>query len=161
MTGKTETSRPSDRELVLTRVYDAPPAKVFRAWTESELLKRWFAPRPYMTTAAELDLRPGGSSLIVMKSPEGEEIPCPGVFLEVVPNERLVMTDAFTRAWEPSAKPFMTTIVTFEEAEGGRTAYTARVLHWSAEDCDAHEKMGFHEGWGQVAEQLAEVVAKL
>lgn len=161
MTGKTQTSKPSDRELLLTRTYDAPPAKVFQAWTDPELLKQWFAPRPYATPVAELDLRPGGASLIVMKGPDGAEIPCPGVFLEVVENRRLVMTDAYTEAWKPSQKPFMTTIVTFEEAAGGRTAYTARVLHWSAEDCEAHEKMGFHEGWSQVAEQLAEVVARL
>jgi uncharacterized protein YndB with AHSA1/START domain len=82
------------------------------------------------------------------------------VYLEVVENRRLVMTDAFTTAWQPSAKPFMTTILTFED-DGGRTRYTARVLHWSAEDCDAHEKMGFHQGWSQAARQLAEVVATL
>ena len=160
MTVDIRTEKPSDRELVLTCTFDAPPEKVYRAWTEPQLLKRWFAPRPYETPVAELDVRPGGASRIVMRGPDGQEIPCPGVFLEVVENRRLVMTDAFTAAWQPSAKPFMTTILTFED-DGGRTRYTARVLHWSAEDCDAHENMGFHEGWSQVAGQLAEVVATL
>ncbi len=155
-----ETARPSDRELILTCTFDAPPEKVYRAWTEPELLKRWFAPRPVATPVAELDVRPGGASRIVMRGPDGQEYPCPGVYLEVVENRRLVMTDAFTTAWQPSAKPFMTTILTFED-DGGRTRYTARVLHWSAEDCDAHEKMGFHQGWSQAARQLAEVVATL
>jgi uncharacterized protein YndB with AHSA1/START domain len=150
----------SDRELVLTRTINAPPAKVFRAWTEPELLKQWFAPRPWTVSAAEADVRPGGSSLIVMRSPEGQEFPNPGVYLEVVPNERLVFTDAYTSAWEPSEKPFMTVILTFED-EGGKTKYTARARHWSVADREAHEKMGFHEGWGQCADQLAEVVAKL
>lgn len=157
----TQTSKISDRELMLTRIYDAPREKLYRAWTDPELFKQWIAPRPYMTTFAEFDVRPGGSSLFVMKGPDGAEIPCPGVFLEVVENERLVMTDAYTEAWKPSAKPFMTTVLTFEEADGGKTRYTARVLHWSAEDCAEHEKMGFHEGWSQVAEQLAEIVARL
>ncbi len=154
------TAKTSDRELVLTCTFDAPPDKVYRCWTDPELLKRWFAPRPYSTPVAELDVRPGGSSLVVMRGPDGAEIPCPGVYLEVVENRHLVMTDAFTAAWEPSAKPFMTTILTFD-GDGGRTRYTATVRHWSAEDCAAHEKMGFHEGWSQVAEQLAEVLATL
>ncbi len=160
MTVDIRTEKPSDRELVLTCTFDAPPENVYRAWTDPDLLKRWFAPRPVATPVAELDVRPGGASRIVMRGPDGQEYPCPGVYLEVVENRRLVMTDAFTTAWEPSAKPFMTTILTFED-DGGRTRYTARVLHWSAEDCAAHEKMGFHEGWSQAARQLAEVVATL
>src|SRR6187431_2235100 len=138
---------PTDRDLVLTRIIDAPPEKVYRAWTEPELLKQWFAPLPYTTSAVEIDVRAGGSSMIVMRSPEGVDMPNPGVYLEVVPNERIVATDAYTSAWEPSQKPFMTMILTFE-AEGGKTRYTARVRHWSVADKEAHEKMGFHEGWG-------------
>jgi uncharacterized protein YndB with AHSA1/START domain len=82
------------------------------------------------------------------------------VYLEVVPNERLVFTDAYTAAWEPSGKPFMTVVVTFEDV-GGKTRYTARVRHWSVEDREAHEKMGFHEGWGRCADQLAALAAGL
>ena len=158
--GKTTTARPSERELTLTRVYDAPAEKLFRAWTDPEQLKRWIAPRPYVTVHAEMAPRPGGVSMFVMKGPDGSEIPCPGVYLEVVENRRIVTTDAYTAAWEPSAKPFMTVILTFEEG-AGRTRYTARCLHWSAEDCDSHEKMGFHQGWAQCADQLAEVAAGL
>lgn len=153
-------SFPADRELVLTRLIDAPREKLYRAWTEPELLKQWFAPRPWTTPVVELDVRPGGSVLFVMRSPEGQDMPNHGVYLEVVPNQRLVTTDAFTRAWEPSAKPFMLLIVTFEE-EGGKTRYTARVRHWTVEDKEAHEKMGFHEGWGICADQLAALVAKV
>ena len=152
----------SQHELVLTRLIDAPRAHVYRAWTEPALLKRWFAPRPYTTPVAELDVRAGGRIMIVMQGPDGSEIPCPGVYLEVVPNTRLVTTDAFVSAWEPSAKPFMTLIVTLEDADGGRkTRYTARVLHWSAEDREAHEKMGFHEGWGKCTDQLAALASTL
>ncbi|MGF1624166.1 MAG: SRPBCC family protein [Alphaproteobacteria bacterium] len=149
-----------DRELVLTRLIDAPREKLYRAWTEPELLKQWFAPLPWTTPRVELDVRPGGSILFVMRSPEGEEYPNRGVYLEVVPNERLVTTDAFTHAWQPSDKPFFTAIVTFED-EGGKTRYTARALHWTVEDREAHEKMGFHEGWGQCADQLAALAARI
>jgi len=150
----------SDRELVLTRLIDAPREKLYRAWTEPELIKQWFAPLPWTTTAAEVDVRPGGSSLITMRSPDGTDFPCRGVYLEVVKNERLVFTDAYTQAWEPAEKPFMTAILTFEP-EAGQTRYTARVRHWTVADREAHEKMGFHQGWGQCADQLAGLVAKL
>jgi len=156
---KTVTSA-NGRDLVLTSVIDAPPEKVYRAWTEPELMKQWFAPLPWTTPRVETDVRPGGSSLVVMRGPDGNEIPCPGVYLEVVPNERLVFTDAFTTAWELAEKPFMTAILTFED-EGGKTKYTALCRHWTVADREAHEKMGFHEGWAQCTEQLAAVAAKL
>jgi uncharacterized protein YndB with AHSA1/START domain len=155
----TTTTQTEGRDLILTRVIDAPREKVFRAWTEPELLKQWFAPRPWITPTVETDVRPGGSSMVVMRGPEGQEFPCPGVYLEVVPNERLVFTDAYTQAWEPSEKPFMTVILTFED-EGGKTRYTARVRHWTLADREAHEKMGFHEGWKICTEQLAALVEK-
>jgi uncharacterized protein YndB with AHSA1/START domain len=150
----------SDRELVLTRLIDAPREKLFRAWTDPALLRQWFAPLPWTTPVAELDVRPGGANLIVMCGPDGNEFPNRGVYLEVVENERLVFTDAYTTAWVPSEKPFMTVIVTFAD-EGGKTRYTALVRHWTVADREAHEKMGFHQGWGQCTDQLASLVAKL
>jgi len=149
-----------DRDLVLTRIIDAPREKVYRAWTEPELLKQWFAPLPWTTSAAEVDVRPGGSSLIVMHSPEGQEFPNRGVYLEVVENQRLIITDAYTEAWEPSERPFMTVVLTFED-EGGKTRYTARVRHWTVADREEHERMGFYQGWGQCIDQLAALVARL
>jgi uncharacterized protein YndB with AHSA1/START domain len=149
-----------DRELVLTRLIDAPPEKVYRCWTEPALLKQWFAPKPYETPVVEVDLRPGGSSLFVMRGPDGRDMPNRGVYLEIVPNERLVSTDAFTEAWQPSAKPFMTLILTFVK-QGDKTLYTARVRHWTIEDRDVHEKMGFHVGWGICTDQLAALAATL
>jgi len=160
MTVKEQITPTSDRELVLSRLIDAPRGKLYRAWTEPELLKQWFAPLPYTTPVAELDVRPGGASLIVMRGPDGQDMPNRGVYLEVVPNERLVSTDAFTHAWDPSQKPFMTLILTFDE-EGGKTRYTARVRHWTIADREVHEKMGFHHGWGICTDQLTALAAKL
>jgi uncharacterized protein YndB with AHSA1/START domain len=156
----TTDSSNADRDLVLTRLIDAPRHKLFKAWTEPALLKQWFAPLPYTTPVAELDVRPGGANLIVMRGPDGNDLPNRRVYLEVLENERLVFTDAYTKAWEPSPKPFMTVILTFED-EGGQTRYTARVRHSTVADREAHEKMGFHHGWGRCADQLAAAVAKL
>jgi len=160
MTSGAATGSNAERELVLTRLIDAPREKVFKAWTEPELLMQWFAPLPFTTPSAKVDLRPGGASLIVMRDPEGNEFPNPGVFLEVVPNKRLVSTDAYTEAWVPSEKPFMTLILTFDDV-GGKTRYTARARHWTVADRETHEQMGFHEGWGKATDQLEALVAKL
>ena len=152
---------PADkRELLLTRLIDAPPASVFRCWTEPELIVQWFTPPPWKTIHAEIDLRAGGASLIVMQGPDGTEMPNHGVYLEVVRHERLVFTDAYSAGWVPADKPFFTGILTFED-EGGKTRYTARARHWTVEDCDQHEKMGFHEGWGVATDQLAALAASL
>jgi uncharacterized protein YndB with AHSA1/START domain len=107
-----------------------------------------------------MDVRPGGSSLVIMRGPDGTEMPNRGVYLEVIPNERLVFTDAYVCGWEPSGKPFMTGILTFEHADG-QTRYTARVRHWSVEDREAHEQMGFHVGWGIATDQLTALAQTL
>jgi uncharacterized protein YndB with AHSA1/START domain len=148
------------RELVLTRLIDAPRDSLFRCWTEPALIVQWFTPPPWKTIHAETDVRPGGASYIVMKGPDGTEMPNRGVYLEVVKNERLVFTDAYSSAWVPSDKPFFTCVLTFDD-EGGRTRYTARARHWTAEDCAAHEKMGFHTGWGVATDQLAALAARI
>jgi len=144
----------SDRELVLTRLIDVPREKLWRCWTEPRLMLQWFTPAPWKTIHAETDVRPGGSSYVVMQGPDGTEMPNRGVYLEVVENERLVFTDAYTRAWEPSQNPFFTCILTFGDAGNGQTRYTARALHWTRENREAHEKMGFHQGWGLATDQM-------
>jgi uncharacterized protein YndB with AHSA1/START domain len=161
MTTTAEAPASESRDLVLTRILSAPRQAVYRCWTEPELLKQWFAPKPYATPRAEMDVRPGGASLVVMADPDGNEMPNPGVYLEVVPGERLVFTDAYTRAWEPSQNPFMTVILTFEDAGAGQTRYTATARHFTVEGRRQHEQMGFHEGWGICADQLEALAASL
>lgn len=144
----------ANRELVIERVLDASAEKLFRCWTDPKLLVQWFAPKPWTTASAELDVRPGGASLVVMRSPEGEDMPCPGVYLEVVLNKRLVFTDGYTAGWVPVENPFFTGILTFEDLGNGKTRYTARARHWSEEACKRHAEMGFEAGWNQCADQL-------
>lgn len=153
------TEAPGERDLVLSRFIPASRRDVYRAWTDAELLRRWFAPLPFTTPEAELDVRPGGTCRIVMRAPDGTDMPNAGVYLDVVENERLVITDAYTRAWEPSAKPFMTLVVMLSD-EGEGTRYKAMARHWSVADRDAHEAMGFHAGWGQCADQLATLLVQ-
>ncbi|MBD9453738.1 SRPBCC family protein [Rhizobium sp. RHZ02] len=151
----------AQHELVLVREFDAPREKVFKAWTDPVLMKEWFVPRPWTLADVKVDARPGGSNLIVMRSPEGQEFPNRGVYLEIVENEKIVFTDAFTSAWVPSEKPFFVGIILLEDLGNGRTKYTAKARHWTAADKEQHEQMGFHEGWGKCADQLAELLPRI
>lgn len=149
-----------NHELSITRFIGASPETVYRVWTERT--EEWFAPKPWTTRVIEQDFRPGGRSSIEMIGPNGEQHPGDGVFLEVVPGERIVFSNAFTVGWEP--KTLMTSecdfamvaIVTFDR-EGSGTRYTARVRHWDAEAKEKHAAMGFEQGWSIVASQLAEI----
>src|SRR5215469_11621100 len=109
MTAPDKSSPTVDRELVLTRIIDAPREKGFRAWTEPELLKQWFAPLPWTTPVAETDVRPGGASFIVMRSPDGNEFPNRGVYLEVVENQRRALAgyNAYTERVRYRLIPFV------------------------------------------------------
>jgi uncharacterized protein YndB with AHSA1/START domain len=149
-------------ELSIELILDAPKEKLYRGWTEPELIKQWFAPKPWTTTKVETDVRPGGASSFTMRSPEGQDFPNPGQWLEVVPNRKLVFTDAFTGGWTPKdGAPFFVAEVTFEDAGPGKTKYIARARHWTAEAKAQHEQMGFVPGWTMCARQLEELAKTL
>ena len=156
----TNTPDTDARELLLTRLIDAPREKLFRCWTEPALIVQWFTPPPWQTIHAEADVRPGGASYVLMRGPDGTEMPNRGVYLEVVRNERLVFTDAYASAWVPAEKPFFTGIITFAD-EAGKTRYTALARHWTMADREHHEQMGFHAGWGIATDQLAALAARI
>lgn len=143
----------SKLDLVLERVIDVPPALVWLAWTKPEHVKKWLTPAPWTTIDCEMDLRPGGMFRFVMRSPEGEDFPNIGCFLEVVPDKRLVWTDALLPGYRPSEKPFMTAVVDIAP-EGKGTRYTATAIHRDEATRKKHEEMGFHEGWSKSLNQL-------
>jgi uncharacterized protein YndB with AHSA1/START domain len=155
-----KTSSPSfaktERELSLTRIIDAPPARVYSVWTNR--FKEWWGPHGMTTPYCEMDLRPGGVFKTVMRAPDGAEYPTRGVFLEVIPGERIVFTDAFDPGWQPHPDIFFTAVTTFEAQSGGKTKLTARALHWTAESRQNHEEMGFEQGWGESLDRLAALV---
>jgi uncharacterized protein YndB with AHSA1/START domain len=140
-------------DLVLEREIDVPRDLVWEAWTKPEHIKKWFTPAPWKTIDCEIDLRPGGMFRTVMLSPEGQQFPNLGCFLEVVPNERLVFTDALLPGYRPSAEPFFTGAVIMQPAGKG-TRYTAYAIHRDEDSRKKHEEMGFHDGWGKALDQL-------
>ena len=148
-------------DLTFQRIVDLAPEKLWAAWTTEEHIKHWFTPAPWKTVECELDLRPGGIFRTVMRSPEGKDFPNEGCCLEIVPNRKLVWTNALQPGYRPvstrSATPceafLFTAVISLEPYETG-TRYTALVIHQDAEGRKSHEAMGFQEGWGKALEQL-------
>ncbi len=154
-TGSIKTNE--EKELVLTRVFDAPRELVFKVWTDPKHVAQWWGPRGFTNPVCELDLRPGGAILIHMRSPDGIVYPMTGVFQEVVPPERLVFTSA---ALDSDGNPMfeVLTTVTFAE-EGGKTKQIlrARVIKKTAQA--APYLAGMEQGWTQSLERLAAYVS--
>jgi uncharacterized protein YndB with AHSA1/START domain len=155
-------------DLVFERTVDVAPRLVWMAWTVPEHLKKWFTPAPWTTTDCEIDLRPGGIFRTVMRSPEGQDFPGLGCYLEVVRNERLVWTNALGPGYRPTVRPTddsceafaMTAFITLEARADG-TNYNARVIHGDAASRKKHQDMGFHDGWGKALDQLVALARTL
>jgi uncharacterized protein YndB with AHSA1/START domain len=159
-----------DLDLVLERTLDAPLDVVWKAYTDPNHLKQWFAPKPYQISEIDLDLRPGGIFRIRMVGPDGFDTGHgnAGCVLEVKDREKLVWTSALGPEFRPAqlategCESFpMTAIISFADAGNGKTLYKAVALHRNATDKETHEKMGFHEGWGTTASQLEELARSL
>lgn len=142
-----------ETDLSFTRLLAVPRALVWECWTRPEHIPHFFIPAPNKVTAVDLDLRVGGRFNTVFDV-DGQQMDNRGVYLEVVSQERLVFTDAYTEGWKPVPEPFMTAILLLSDAPDGGTTYTAIARHRTPDTRKAHADMGFFEGWGTVATQL-------
>ena len=157
----------TDREIVITRVFEAPRAPVFKAWTEPERVMRWWGPNGFSAPSCKIDLRPGGIFHTCMRSPEGQDFWSKGVYCEVVVPERIVCTDSFADAdgnvVEPSHYGMSPTwprealvTLTFAEHEG-RTTLTLRHAVGTATVSEAEM---CQQGWSESLDKLAAYLAK-
>ena len=142
-------------DLSFTRQLAVPRSLVWECWTSPEHIPHFFIPRPHKVTSCKIDLRVGGRFDTTFEV-EGNVMENRGVYLEVVPEERLVFTDAYTTGWKPAPDPFMTALVLLSDGPDGGTRYTAIARHRSPETRERHEAMGFYDGWGTVVTQLEE-----
>ncbi len=143
----------TDRELVITRVIDAPRPLVFKAWTEPEQVARWWGPQGFVTTFCEMDIRPGGKFRFCMRSPSGSDHWKRGVYREIVAPERIVFTFAWQDATGNPGHELLTT-VTFAE-QGRKTRLTLhQALFETVEGCDDHRR-----GWTSCLERFADYMA--
>jgi uncharacterized protein YndB with AHSA1/START domain len=152
-------------DLLLERVIPITPEQAFRAWTQPELLKPWFCPRPWMTTEAEIDPRPGGRFRTVMEGPNGERVDNTGCILEVVEGRKFAWTGALKEGYRPMSTtgpdagvPFLFSAVITMDPHAGGTLYRALAIHPDEVSCRKHEQMGFHAGWGAALDQMVAMV---
>lgn len=164
----------TDREVMITRVIDAPRARVFHAWTDPVQIAKWWGPHSVTNTVSEMDVRPGGSYRIVMRGPDGTEYPLKGTYREIKAPAQLVMTvDAseHPEEWHDLVKPdrsedernpcgLMLDTINFDDL-GSRTRVTVRTRFETPEIRDAMLKMGITDGWSQSLDRLGEVVYHL
>lgn len=160
-----------DRDVVIRRVFAAPPGLIWRCWTEPALLCQWYLPRPWFLADAIIDLRPGGRMAL---QPGGQPDPEPGAepvriegsILEVVPGRKLVFTDLFGEDYAPFEAPDTRfgpnfTVILTLAPQGAGTVQTLVARHRSAADATANRDGGFAEGWAIVADQLEQLARTL
>lgn len=152
-------------DLVLERTVPVPPERVWAAWTEPELLMQWFTPAPWKTVACDIDVRPGGRCNTTMESPEGDQYPNEGCYLQVEPNRLLVFTSVMTEDFRPimpangaEGLPFSARIELTPTGDGG-THYRAVAMHADRDGCKRHADMGFADGWGAALDQLVALMS--
>ena len=148
---------PTEREIVITRTFDAPRQRVFDAWTKPELLRRWFGPRGHVLVVCEVDLRVGGTWRYVLRGPGGSEMLLHGVFREIVAPVRLVSTEHNVDCDAAEGAETLTTTTFVEHA--GRTTMTGQISYPSADIRDAVLRSGMRRGVGEAYDRLAEVLA--
>ncbi|MGH7177468.1 MAG: SRPBCC domain-containing protein [Tepidisphaeraceae bacterium] len=154
----------SEREILITRVFDAPRDLVWQAWTDPRHIAQWWGPRGFTTRVTELDLRAGGAWRYVMTGPDGTEYPVKGVFREVVPPERIVTSDEFDEGFQAVSSadlPRGIVMTCIFDDVGRKTKLTLKVAHASAEERAKHEKMGVVGGWQSSFDCLDEFLATM
>jgi uncharacterized protein YndB with AHSA1/START domain len=152
-TGTLKVTTPTDREIVLTRVFDAPRHLVFDALSKPELLKRWFGPRGWSLVVCEVDFKVGGGFRFVLRGPDGRQMGMRGVYRELAPPERSIHMESF------DDYPGESQVTTVLVEQGGRTTLTATVLSPSREVRDAVIKSGMEHGAAETYDRLAELLA--
>ena len=153
--GTLTVTTPSEREIMLTRMFDAPRPLVYDAWTRPELMKRWFGPRGWTLAVCESEMRAGGALRLVWRSPDGKEMGLRGVYREVLPPERIVHTETFDDPWYPG-EALATTVFT---EQGNKTEVRMMMLYASEQIRDAVLKSGMDRGVGEMCDRLAELLA--
>ncbi|MAT35674.1 MAG: polyketide cyclase [Ponticaulis sp.] len=148
-------------DLHIEREFTVPREIIWRCWTEAELLGEWYCPKPWRADVHKLDVRPGGTSEMTFKGPEGEAMPQNGMYLYVDPHRELVFTDSYREGFIPQADSFMTGYVQLEDTPDGGTKMIWGAKHATEDGRKQHLEMGFEQGWGAAAGQLDELAREL
>ena len=145
-------------DLTVSRIIRAPRSTVWSAWADPKSFEQWWVPAPEVCRVREMDLHPGGSFRTEISQDGVEFAPhITGCFLAIDERERIVFTDALVAGWRPAEASFVTAVITMKDHPDG-TEYIATAMHRNIADRNQHEQLGFHDGWGTVIRQLADLV---
>ena len=158
MTSADDTKTFAERELIITRVFNAPRETVFKAWTDPKELAQWWGPKGFTNPVCEVDLKPGGALKIVMRAPDGAEYPMRGIFREIVPPSRLVFTNIAVDKDGHHIIEGLTTVIFVDE--GGKTKLTLQTRGAAMVDYAAAYLQGMEAGWTQSLEKLEALVQR-
>lgn len=149
-----------DLDIVIARVFNAPRELVWKVWTETDHIEKWWGPKGMSTRVDKNELKVGGRARYVMIAPDGTEYPSGGAIKELVPFEKIVSTDEFEDDFvAPESVDLpdgMIATYLFEDAGENKTRVTVRISHPNAEEKRKHEKMGVVDGWNSMLDCLAE-----
>ena len=148
----------TERELVITRVFDAPRELVFKAWIDPKHVAQWWGPRGFTNPVCELDVRPGGAIYIEMTGPDGIAIPNRGMFHEVVEPERLVFSTIVFEDEDGHPNVEVLNTITFADHEGSKTKLTLQAVVMKATPQMAGPLSGMSQGWNESLDRLAEAL---
>jgi uncharacterized protein YndB with AHSA1/START domain len=157
--GTARVTLPADNQILITREFDAPRHLVWRAFTEPELIKRWWAGERGQVTSVEVDLRVGGKWRYVMQANAGFEVAFHGEYREIVAPERLVDTEAFEGIPDPDANAALCTLTLIDK--DGRTYTEMLVEHRHQAGRDAHINSGMEAGMQESLDALERIAASL
>lgn len=160
----------SKNELTITRIFDVPRERVWKAWTDPDLFMKWWGPKDFTCPSSKIDLRVGGKYLYCMQSPDGKKYWSTGTYREIIPMEKIVVSDSFADekgkivsstyyGLSPGFPRQMQVTATFEEYDSGKTKFTLR--YSGINGISDADRIGMEQGWNQSFDKLAENLANM
>lgn len=151
----------SDKTLKIERIIKASPERIWRCWAEPRLLEQWYCPKPWFVKILLQELHAGGRFQLQFVGPNSEGFSKSGLILECIPNKKMVFTDAFVEAWEPSNRALHVVSFELEDLGDGTTKYIAQTKYWNIADAEEQRNNGYVQGSNMALNQLEELLETL
>ncbi len=150
-----------ERTIKIERIMKASAERIWRCWCEPKLFEQWYCPKPWKAKLMLQELRNGGKLHLKFEGPDGAGFEKHGLILECIPNQKMVFTDAFVDAWEPSNRALHVISFELEDLGDGTTKYIAKTKYWNAEDFEEQTKNGYLQGTNTALNQLEELLQNI
>lgn len=150
-----------DKHIQIERILNAAPERIWRCWCEPKLFEQWYCPKPWTAKLMLQELHNVGKLHLKFEGPDGAGFEKNGLILECIPNQKMVFTDAFVDAWEPSNRALHVISFELEDLGDGATKYIAKTKYWNAQDFEEQTKNGYLQGAKKALDQLEELLQNI